>query len=274
MTILQIVKVNKILLKYLGILSLTILMIFSALKIYNTNLLNRDISKIEKADDINIITSGKAFDIVANLPELKEWQLLVSKSKVSSTHITMEDVEHIDPNNTYWEIHVFEEFPDHRATFNWYKVDKTTGAVTPRIGEEINDYYRVYQNPNVIYLRKALNAYLANDSEGSGIMEAAATKNNIDGIVSGLDSFSKDYYKSKFIVFTIDEQGLGGGTNLQIIFQDKPDKIFYAWVYQLDDPDKTYNLRGFSARSDITPEAMKDLVEGYKEQIQDKEHSI
>src|SRR3972149_6646139 len=48
----------------------------------------------------------------------------------------------------------------------------------------IEDYYKVYKNPTVLYLRKALNAYLANDSSDINISNVAVIKTNLDGIIS------------------------------------------------------------------------------------------
>jgi hypothetical protein len=31
-----------------------------------------------------------------------------------------------------YTVHVFEDLPDHTATFNWYEVDLSTGKVTPQ----------------------------------------------------------------------------------------------------------------------------------------------
>lgn len=137
--------------------------------------------------------------------------------------------------------------------------------------KDLEGYYRVYKNPFVLYLRKALNAYLANDSDEVNISMAAVQKESSEGIISGLDSFNKDYYKGKFIVLTIND-GLGGGKDMQIIFQDKPDRIFYAWVYQL--ADGNYELRGFNSKESSDKKGMEKIIDYYKPYLLDKEHAL
>lgn len=56
------------------------------------------------------------------LPEVSEYLRAVPSGRVVLDH---EDRE----TNTYI-IHVFEVVDNHTATFNWYEVDKTTGAIT------------------------------------------------------------------------------------------------------------------------------------------------
>lgn len=137
--------------------------------------------------------------------------------------------------------------------------------------DKIEGYYRVYQNPSVIFLRKALNAYLANDSAGVNISMAAVQSDTRDGIISGLSSFSKDYYKSKFVVVTIDKS-IAGGEDIQILFQEKPDRIFYAWVYQLASGD--YELRGFNSKENFDQKAFKDTLDYYGPLLFDKTHAL
>lgn len=135
----------------------------------------------------------------------------------------------------------------------------------------IEDYYKVYKNPTVLYLRKALNAFLSNDSSDINISNVAVEKDSRDGIISGLDSFDKEYYKSKFIVLTINKS-ISGGVDIQILFQDKPDRIFYAWIYQL--ADGNFELRGFNSKEEMKPEAMKAIQTEYKTFLEDKEHAL
>ncbi|OGH18810.1 MAG: hypothetical protein A3F31_04515 [Candidatus Levybacteria bacterium RIFCSPHIGHO2_12_FULL_38_12] len=137
--------------------------------------------------------------------------------------------------------------------------------------KDLEGYYRVYKNPYVVYLRKALNAYLVNDSSEVTISMTAIQKDNREGIISGLDSFEKDYYKSKFVVLTINGN-IGGGKDIQIIFQEKPDRIFYAWVYDL--ADGTYELRGFNSKEHFDEKAMKETIDYYKPYLFDKEHAL
>lgn len=135
----------------------------------------------------------------------------------------------------------------------------------------IEDYYKVYKNPFVLYLRKALNAFLSNDSSDVNISNAAVKKETGEGIISGLESFDKEYYKSKFVVLTINKS-ISGGVDIQIMFQDKPDRIFYAWVYQL--ADGSFELRGFNSKEKMEPKAMEAIQVEYKTFLEDKEHAL
>ncbi|MDD4902844.1 MAG: hypothetical protein PHE24_07000, partial [Patescibacteria group bacterium] len=108
---------------------------------------------------------------------------------------------------------------------------------------DLQAYYNVYQAPSVLHLRKALNSYLDGTNigmEGRAVIE----KRIIEGSLTGLDSFDKTYYKSKFIVLAIDPYDYGGEL-VTIIFQDKPDKIFQAWVYWNQENIDYRDFRGF-----------------------------
>lgn len=136
---------------------------------------------------------------------------------------------------------------------------------------ELEGYYRVYKNPFVLYLRKALNAYLANDSAQACIFEGAVKEQRREGIITGLEAFNKDYYKSKFIVTTIDDDK-ENGKNLQIIFQDKPDRIFFAWVG--NNPSGEICLLSFNSKESFDEKAMKEMTDYYKPYLFDKEHAL
>lgn len=157
---------------------------------------------------------------------------------------------------------------------------KSTASPSPTIAsktildapkEQIQQYYNVYKNPYVIYLRKALNAYLANDSSQACIFQGAVSGRVDKGIVTGLDSFDKNYYKSKFIVFTIDKDK-ENGENIQIIFQDEPDRIFYAWVG--DNPYKELCLLGFNSNENTDKKALREILDYYGPLIFDKNHAL
>jgi len=168
-----------------------------------------------------------------------------------------------------------------------------TPIVTPIVEEEIKElefaqeqlegYYEVYKNPYVLHIRKALNGYLNGINEGiefpesvieAHILEGTPPESGIessDPAPSGLDSFSKDYYRSKFVVMAIND-GVMGGKIINIIFQDKPDKLFNAWVYQM--ADGVYDFRGFWQNMNFTGEELDNFIKLYKSQIEDKEHAL
>ncbi len=140
--------------------------------------------------------------------------------------------------------------------------------------KQIQEYYATYKNPYVIYLRKALDSYLAGNNEG--ISDIAIKSDTIHSdqsgdVLSGLDSFSKDYYKSKFIVVNF-AGGLGGGKIISIEFQDKPDKVFDVWIYKLAGGD--YEMRGFNENKILSGAKLIELNNTYKTFLEDKEHSL
>lgn len=140
--------------------------------------------------------------------------------------------------------------------------------------KQVQEYYDTYKNPYVIYIRKALDSYLAGNNVG--INDIAIKSDTVHSdqngdTLSGLDSFSKDYYKSKFIVVNF-AAGIGGGKVISIEFQDKPDKVFDVWIYQLAGGD--YELRGFSENKILSGEKLIELNKTLKTFLEDKAHSL
>lgn len=121
--------------------------------------------------------------------------------------------------------------------------------------EQQEQYFPVYDKPEVKILRKVLNAYLAGKSKAEETQE--------------LDKFSKDYYRSKFVVMSVDP-GVFGGNFLTIMFQDKQDKVFTAWIYSTPQgPElKSFDLSKFD------DEQVKNFQIRYKEMLEDKVHCL
>ena len=136
--------------------------------------------------------------------------------------------------------------------------------------EQLKSYYSSYKNPFVLHIRKALDNYLAGTNESINLLAIKVDKAE-DGTIGGLDSFSKDYYKSKFIVFAINNNDFGGKT-INIVFQDKPDKLFNAWIYQIT--DGYYELRGFWQNKTFTEKEMINIQKEYKIYLNDKQHAL
>lgn len=87
-----------------------------------------------KASKTGSISESRALEIVSSRPEVKAWKKQVTsadaKKRGVTAHIALDRVE-----NGEYIIQVFEEVPDgadsgHTATFNWYHVNKKSGAVT------------------------------------------------------------------------------------------------------------------------------------------------
>lgn len=76
------------------------------------------------------IDSVAASKIVMDIPEVKEFFKLSP-----NPHLT---IDNMNDKSSFWNIHVYEDFPDHTVTFNWYEVDKKTGSFTSRVTIESN----------------------------------------------------------------------------------------------------------------------------------------
>ena len=118
---------------------------------------------------------------------------------------------------------------------------------------DIQRYRSGLTDPRVVHLRKALNNYYNGNTEG---IEDRA----LDDDGQGLAHFQKDYYKSPFVVLAYDQHTFGGRSIL-IIFREKPDRLFRAWVYQYGGGD--YVLRRFVAEP-VLPTKLRTLLESLK----------
>lgn len=156
--------------------------------------------------------------------------------------------------------------------------NKTESYSSPEQIEELElttgqraEYYRVYENPFVLHVRKALNGYLDGTNEGMATPEFTIKARKVGETLTGLDSFDKEYYRSKFIVYTMVDN-IAGGKLIHIIFQDRPDKMFAAWVYQL--VDDTYDFRDFWQSTQFDEEKMAEVRKIFKQYLEDKEHAL
>lgn len=124
--------------------------------------------------------------------------------------------------------------------------------------EQYEMYYRCYKEPEVKYLRKALNAYL----DGKGGTQA---ENSL------LEKWDKEYFKSKFIVLSLDKCILGGRF-VTLMFQEKPDKVFVAWLYS---PSKNsiFELRSFELGK-FSDEDIRRINVRYRKFHEDKVHAM
>jgi hypothetical protein len=171
---------------------------------------------------------------------------------------------------------------------NYSKLISVSQTATPTISplpnvmtdvsqEELQQYYDTYKKPHVTFVRSALDAYLAHDSSKACILKIAVTSRTDMGVITGLDSFSKDYYESKFVVLTVDGSKLvENSIDIQIMFQDKPDRIFYALV-GADPSHKSSNefcLLGFNSKENVDQETLQNAIEFYKPLLFDQEHAL
>ena len=124
--------------------------------------------------------------------------------------------------------------------------------------EQLKDYYRVYENADVRYLRTLFDAYLA-DSGGT------------EQERNSLDKWNKEYFRSKFTVLSR-ENNMFGGTLITILFQDRADKVFVAWVYP-EGSNRKLALKGFDV-GDFSEEDIRRIKVRYKKLIEDKGHAM
>ena len=75
----------------------------------------------------------------------------------------------------------------------------------------------------------------------------------------------KSYYESKFLLYGAVDNDYGG-VQAYIVFIDKPDTIFWAWVYRLGG-DGGYSLRGF-CKTGPPDESKKEFTETMKSIIE------
>ena len=97
-------------------------------------------------------------------------------------------------------------------------------------------------DPFVVHIRRVIDNFNAGKNEGFSFVE--------------LDPY-KDYFQSKFVLMEINDNASGGGKDMVIIFVDKPDKVFYVWVY--DEAGGRLDLRAFHPLEDVSPEQAQEM---------------
>lgn len=120
-------------------------------------------------------------------------------------------------------------------------IKKTEAEQPPRIGKTPTKE-EIFNSPYIKHIRLALNGYL--DGTNTGVEEGAIDATT-DEMKCGLNNFSKDYYKSKFVILDASDNDYGG-VQAYIVFVDKPDTGFWVWVYRLgswSDENGEYVLR-------------------------------
>ena len=138
------------------------------------------------------------------------------------------------------------------------KVSKIPDGEAQFTPKQLEQYYLVYTNPDVRYLRTLFDTHLKN----SGGTEEERQL---------LHKWNKDYFRSKFIVLSR-VNNIFGGTFITILFQDRPDKVFVAWVYP-EGSNRKLILRRFDV-GDFSDEDVRRMRVRYKKLIEDKVHAM
>lgn len=142
----------------------------------------------------------------------------------------------------------------------------------PGIGES-PDEEEIYNNPYIKHIRTSLNNYLLGETN-NGIEKYTLNSPGQEDINCGLDNFDKSYYKSKFIVYGVGNNDYGGVV-ANIVFVDKPDTIFWTWVYNIggDNNKEEYTLRGFCKNRPID-NYKEEFIDIIKEIIEESNFSL
>jgi len=135
------------------------------------------------------------------------------------------------------------------------------GAFFSPLPDEVNFNKEVLQDKFVQYLRASLNNWLSGkygsatnpktsyECPHTGLLDGKQCPDSAfdeGDYENGLSKINQDYLKSKFIVLQTDIAP-GGGVSIILMFKDKPDKVFYAWVYRYRGVDEV--IRGFDLRA-------------------------
>jgi hypothetical protein len=114
------------------------------------------------------------------------------------------------------------------------------------------DVSNLNTDPFVKQIRSDLDAFLAKESDEFAPLIIDA-------------HLYKDYYHGKFKVMDI-QPAQFGGKEIEIVFIDKPDKIFWTWVYCVDSDE--YQLRAISDQN-YTSEFMELIRRKYRDYLSD-----
>jgi len=120
---------------------------------------------------------------------------------------------------------------------------------TDPTAEEVKYNQEIAKDEFAGYLRRALDNFLGekyincgggDDCNNRGLFD---NKQYPDSAYQDLQKINREYLSSKFIVLETDI-ALGGGESVVLLFKDKPDKLFCAWVYDYKN-NRGYDLRTF-----------------------------
>jgi len=111
-----------------------------------------------------------------------------------------------------------------------------------------------FNNLEAKYLRQKLNEYIQKPEKDT---------------TNGLNDADASYYESPFIVYE-ENNSLAGGKQLEIIFVNKPDKMFTAWVYKLATGD--YALKGFGQNMNVDNESLEKIKSEYKQYFENSKY--
>jgi len=145
-------------------------------------------------------------------------------------------------------------------------IEKPTNSQTDPV---LQSYYDSYKDPFVMQIRTTLDIYLKDPTSLSSLLVEKSV--GPENAKEGLDSFSSDYYKGKFVVIDI-RNSVAGGKFIDILFLDKPDKVFLVWVYKLEGGE--YEMRAIAENPYYTQEKIDYYYKQYPQLFNDRSHSF
>ena len=113
------------------------------------------------------------------------------------------------------------------------------------VGIKINEKQLYEVNSKDVHV-KAIRSMLDDYNNSSNRQNVSLAK----GVKDSLNYYDTGYLKSKFFLLDMQE-GVFGGKKANIIFIDKPDKIFFVWLTQDE-------IRGFG-RLETEPALMREI---------------
>lgn len=149
-------------------------------------------------------------------------------------------------------------------------------SFTAPLAQEMDFYKKVSKDNFVKYLRLALNNFLSGKygtptnpktsykCYDTGLIDGVQCPDGAfddNGYTYGLSKIDPTYLKSKFIVLQVDSAPMGGETII-LLFKDKPDKVFGAWVYGYSE-NRGFDLRAFS-EYDLSQNEAQNIIETQK----------
>ncbi len=111
-----------------------------------------------------------------------------------------------------------------------------------------------FNNLEAKYLRQILNEYIQKPDRDT---------------TNGLTDTDVSYYESPFIVYE-ENKSLAGGKQLEIIFVNKPDKMFTAWVYKLATGE--YQLKGFGQNARVSSDILEKIKTEYNQYFENSKY--
>ncbi len=201
--------------------------------------------------------------------KLKHWEdnnckVAIERSKMSGEVTDLKPWERVD-----YEIQnaVNKALEDSNALKIMEAIKKLESKEPPRISENPTEE-EIYNSKYIKHIRVALDRYL---KDPKSEVDASLSEPLDSGNKCGLDSFDKAYYKSKFIVFFAQDNDYGG-VQAYLFSVDKPDTLFWAWVYKAGEEE--YQLRAFCESDSTFFESKAQFEDFTKEMIKDSKYPL